>query len=47
LPLTISLLSAGIWGPLLLANARAGCPPFFTRARCALLQLKREAHAGS
>ena len=39
LPLTISLLSAGIWGPLLLANARAGCPPFFTRACCALLQL--------
>ena len=39
LPLTISLLSAGIWGPLLLANARAGCPPFFTRTCCALLQL--------
>jgi hypothetical protein len=46
LPLTISL-SAGIWGPLLLANARAGCPPFFTCARHALLQLECEVHAGS
>ena len=47
LPLTFSLFSAGIWGPLLLANARAGCPPVFTRARRALLQHEREAHAGS
>ena len=35
--LTVSLFSAGTWDPLSLANARAGCPPFFTRARCALL----------
>ena len=37
--LTISLFSAGTWDPLSLANARAGCPPFFSRARCALLPL--------
>ena len=37
--LTVSLFSAGTWDPLSLANARAGCPPFFSRARCALLPL--------
>ena len=47
LPLTFSLFLAGIWGPLLLANVRAGCPPVFTRAHRALLQHEREAHAGS
>ena len=37
--LTVSLFSAGTWDPLSLANAWAGCPPFFSRARCALLPL--------
>ena len=37
--LTVSLFSAGTWDPLSLANARAGCAPFFSRARCALLPL--------
>ena len=46
LPLTFSLFSAGIWGPLLLANMRAGCPPDFTRPCCALLQHECKAHTG-
>ena len=37
--LTVSLFSAGTWDPLSLANAWAGCPPFFSCARCALLPL--------
>ena len=40
LPLTFSLFSAGIWGPLLLANARVGCPPVFTCARPPSAQMR-------
>jgi hypothetical protein len=44
IPADISLLSAGTWDPLSLANMRGGRPPFFTHAHRALFPLTNRRH---